>query len=63
MAEGYLPEYMDFNLASRTRWVERRPVKDLFGWLGRFGWFRRSRSKPITAYRCPSCGYLEFYAR
>ena len=32
-----------------------------YGWLG-LKWFRRKRVL-ITAYRCPSCGYLEAYAR
>ena len=39
-------------------WVEGAPE---YGWLG-VKWVRRKRL-PITAYRCPSCGYLETYAR
>ena len=39
-------------------WVEGPPE---YGWLG-VKWVRRKRL-PITAYRCPSCGYLETYAR
>jgi hypothetical protein len=41
-------------------WIEGRPE-----YFARFflkvGW--RAKRRPITAYRCPSCGYLESYAR
>jgi hypothetical protein len=40
------------------QWVEGAPE---YGWLG-LKWVRRKRL-PITLYRCPSCGYLEAYAR
>jgi hypothetical protein len=55
MQEGFL---LDRGGPSVAEWVEGPPD---YGWLG-LKWFRRKRVL-ITAYRCPSCGYLEAYAR
>ena len=55
MQEGFL---LDRGGPSVGEWVEGPPD---YGWLG-LKWFRRKRVS-ITAYRCPSCGYLEAYAR
>jgi hypothetical protein len=55
MQEGFL---LDRGEGAREgEWVEG-PLER--GWLG-VKWMRRKRL-PITAYRCPSCGYLESYA-
>jgi hypothetical protein len=42
----------------QAQWVEGRSEYGLFG----LRWVRRKRL-PITSYRCPSCGYLESYAK
>jgi hypothetical protein len=54
MQEGYLREE-----TRQSRWYEGPPKR----WLGMtmVGW--ATKQLPITAYRCPSCGYLESYAR
>ena len=54
MQEGYL--------ADETRlahWYEGPPRR----WLGMTLVRWAKKQLPITAYRCPSCGYLESYAR
>jgi hypothetical protein len=53
MQEGYL-----IHDARLAHWHEGPPKH----WLGILmsGWTRRV---PIVAYRCPACGYLEFYAK
>ncbi len=41
-----------------TRWVEGAPEKSFW-----FGLNLRGRTTlPVTAHRCPRCGYLELYA-
>jgi Zn ribbon nucleic-acid-binding protein len=55
MQEGFP---LDRGDARVGEWVEGPPQ---YGWLG-VKWVRRKRL-PITGYRCPSCGYLETYAR
>jgi Domain of unknown function (DUF6487) len=54
MQEGYLREE-----TRQSRWYEGPPKR----WLGMtmVGW--ATKQLPITAYRCPSCGYLESYAK
>jgi hypothetical protein len=54
MQEGYLREE-----TRQSRWYEGPPRR----WLGMtmVGW--ATKQLPITAYRCPSCGYLESYAK
>ena len=39
-------------------WVEGAPVHSI--WTGIK--LRGKERLPVTAYRCPGCGYLEFYA-
>ena len=54
MQAGYLAEE-----ARQAHWYEGLPKY----WLG-LPAFRWARTQvPITTYRCPSCGYLESYAR
>ncbi len=54
MQEGYLADQ-----ASVARWYEGPPKR----WLG-MPLVRWAKTQlPITAYRCPSCGYLESYAK
>jgi hypothetical protein len=57
MQEGF-PIDTGLAPARVSEWVEGPPQ---YGWLG-IKWVHRKRL-PITAYRCPSCGYLETYAR
>jgi len=38
-------------------WVEPTPLKKLFSDL-----LQGKRQRPISGYRCTSCGYLEFFA-
>jgi hypothetical protein len=54
MQEGYLRDE-----ARLARWYEGPPRR----WLGMtlVGWAKKQL--PITAYRCPGCGYLESYAK
>jgi hypothetical protein len=39
-------------------WAEGKPA---FGWFGGLKVFGRVQ-RPITAFRCTSCGYVELYA-
>ena len=40
-------------------WIEGKPRRSF--WFG-LKVTRRTTLVPLTAYRCPSCGYLESYA-
>ncbi len=54
MQEGYLADE-----ASVARWYGGPPKR----WLG-MPLVRWAKTQlPITTYRCPSCGYLESYAK
>ena len=54
MQEGYLSEE-----TRHGHWYEGRPR--YFLGIPMFRWAKTQ--VPIKAYRCPSCGYLESYAR
>ncbi len=57
MVQGFLPDnsHGDIYISS---WFEGKPEKSI--------WFRTKKPKkpgiPIGAFRCKSCGYLEFYS-
>ena len=42
-----------------AEWVEGRPERSF--WTGLR--LRGKKLHPVSAYRCSSCGYLEFFAR
>jgi predicted nucleic-acid-binding Zn-ribbon protein len=59
MEVGHLPD-IGRNFATRSAWsrgvAERRRF---FGGIK----FKSKEQIPLTAYRCPSCGYVELYAK
>jgi DNA-directed RNA polymerase subunit RPC12/RpoP len=58
MEEGFIPDYGHFEIVRTARWVEGKPEKSF--WTGtKIG---GKREINISAYRCTSCGYMEFYA-
>jgi hypothetical protein len=64
MEEGFVLDRGQYNAASVASWVdgqwEQLTTK-------KFVWFstplRGKKKRPITGYRCASCGYLEAYAK
>lgn len=58
MEEGFVPDRGHFEIVQPARWVEGKPEKSF--WTGTKTVDKREAS--ISAYRCTSCGYLEFYA-
>jgi predicted RNA-binding Zn-ribbon protein involved in translation (DUF1610 family) len=59
MEEGHIPD-MGRNRATQTAWSHGRAERQRF-----FGGikFKPKEQIPLTAYRCPSCGYVELYAK
>ncbi len=58
MREGFLPD-STYGRVLVGSWAEGKPKKSF--WVGaKVVW---KDCVPITAYRCPSCGYLESYAK
>jgi hypothetical protein len=58
MQEGYLPDAAT-NVWRAPSWVEGKPEWSF--WTGLK--MRGKTPLPVTAYRCPSCGYVEIYAK
>jgi hypothetical protein len=54
MAQGFIPDR-----AVVSSWVEGKPEKAYVGYLKNVP---PAGGIPIGAFRCASCGYLEFYA-
>jgi predicted RNA-binding Zn-ribbon protein involved in translation (DUF1610 family) len=59
MEEGHIPD-VGRNRATQTAWSHGRAERQRF-----FGGikFKPKEQIPLTAYRCPSCGYVELYAK
>ena len=57
MIEGYVPDAGHSNMLRQLKWFEGQPE---VGWFG----LKVKGKTPVsvTAYRCPKCGKLEFYA-
>ena len=58
MEEGFIPDYGDHAYVRPVKWVEGKPEKSF--WTGTKVGDRREAE--ISVYRCPACGYVEFYA-
>jgi hypothetical protein len=58
MAQGFIVDYSQ-GVAQVSLWVEGPPEKSF--WTGTK--VPSDRRIPIGTFRCPSCGYLESYAR
>jgi len=59
MERGHIPE-KGRNQVTQTGWSQGAPEHQRF-----FGGikFRPKEQLPLTAFRCPSCGYVELYAQ
>ena len=59
MEEGHIPD-VGRNTATQTAWSHGRAERRRF-----FGGikFKPKEQIPLAAYRCPSCGYVELYAK
>lgn len=60
MDEGYILDRGTGWEKFKTYWIEGKPVKARFT-IGVNP--RGKKVSPVSAFRCSSCGYLEFYAR
>ena len=65
MLEGFLPYTIGATGLHPSYPLDWASGKPLMGWLGRWSGLRMSGRvrAPVTAYRCPSCGYVEIYAK
>ncbi len=59
METGWLTDRLSELRTEREEWVEGPPERSF--WWGKVT--DGKRRYPITSFRCPSCGYLESYAR
>jgi hypothetical protein len=57
MAQGFVPDWT-YGAICAQEWHQGRPKKSLLTKTKR----PRGAGRPIGAYRCTKCGYLEFYA-
>jgi predicted nucleic-acid-binding Zn-ribbon protein len=59
MEEGHVPD-IGRNNATQSGWAHgsAEPVR-FFGGIK----FKRKEQIPLSAYRCPSCGFVELYAK
>jgi hypothetical protein len=56
---GFILEIGHYNALSVSQWIEGKPEKSFWG----NGLKLDGKAEyPVTAYRCTSCGHLEFYA-
>jgi hypothetical protein len=61
MQEGFLPHFSE-GAARQSVWADGKPVSGPLG--GLFGLRMRGKAQvPLTAWRGPSCGYVEMYAK
>jgi hypothetical protein len=58
MERGHVPD-SGYGEVLQTRWSRGDPEPRRF--IGGIKW-RRSEQVPMTAYRCTTCGFVEFYA-
>ena len=59
MERGHVPD-ASYSQAFQTRWSRGDPEPRR--WIGGIKW-EAGEQIPLTAYRCLSCGFVEFYAR
>jgi hypothetical protein len=60
MDRGHVPDALDHASSVLARWTPGAPEeRRFFGGLK----VRPDYGVPLAAYRCPGCGYVEFYAR
>jgi len=58
MVQGFMQDRGDHNIPQVGEWVEGHPRKGFLGFIK----VPKKKRIPIGAFRCSSCGYLEFYA-
>jgi len=59
MERGHIPE-KGRNQVTQTGWSRGAPERvRFFGGIK----FRAKEQLPLTAFRCPGCGYVELYAQ
>ncbi len=58
MDEGFLLDRGDMNVVFQPMWIEGKVEKSI--WTGIKTTDRRK--KEVITFRCPKCGFLEFYA-
>lgn len=63
MELGFVPDGTDSGSLVQTKWVEGRPQPSTFLGIktGHIN-IKARQTYPLTAYRCPTCGSLEFFA-
>ena len=59
MEEGHVPDH-GHNSATQSVWSHGHAEPRRF--IGGIK-FKRKEQIPLTVYRCPSCGFVEFYAK
>ena len=59
MERGHVPDAA-YGEVLQTRWSRGDPEPRRF--IGGIKW-RKAEQIPLIAYRCTSCGFVEFYAR
>lgn len=59
MEEGHVPD-IGYGQATQSGWAHGSPERLRF-----FGGIKvkKKEQMPISAYRCPGCGYVELYAK
>lgn len=57
MDAGYVADRGHGNQVEPAKWIEGAPEKRWWGITT-----KGHESAPLTAYRCPRCGYVEFRA-
>jgi predicted nucleic-acid-binding Zn-ribbon protein len=60
MEEGHVPDHTGHNNATQSAWAHG--LVERLRFLGGIK-VRRKELIPLAAYRCPSCGYVELYAK
>lgn len=60
MEEGHIPDNIGHSQATQSSWAHGPADRLRF-----FGGIRLKKKEliPFSAYRCPSCGYVELYAK
>jgi predicted nucleic-acid-binding Zn-ribbon protein len=59
MERGHIPDVGHGGQVYQTGWSQGEPERQRF-----FGGikFRKKEQLPLSAFRCPGCGYVELYA-
>jgi hypothetical protein len=58
MAQGFVPDF-SYGQTLVGSWYEGAPRKSWFGQAKA----KMNKGIPIAAYRCASCGFIEFYSK